>query len=59
VAVHAEEEMVVQLVKRVRMSPSTTALMGIVFLVGGVVWASLAPSTPRETSNLVGAFWIG
>jgi len=36
VAVHAEEETVVQLVKRVRMSPSTAALVGVVFLVGGV-----------------------
>jgi uncharacterized membrane protein len=36
VAINVEEETVVQLVKRVRMSPSIAAPMGVVFLVGGV-----------------------
>jgi hypothetical protein len=35
VAVHGEEETVVQLLKRVRMPSSTAAPVGVVFLVGG------------------------
>jgi hypothetical protein len=35
VAVHDEEETVVQLMKRVRMTPSTAAPVGVIVLVGG------------------------
>jgi hypothetical protein len=35
VLVHSEEGMVVQLVKRVRMLPSTTTPVGVAILIGG------------------------
>jgi hypothetical protein len=52
VVVHNEEETVFQLVKWVRMPPSMAAAVSVVFLVGGVVGASLAPWTLRENSVL-------
>jgi hypothetical protein len=51
VAVHGEEETVVQLVKRVRMPPSAVVFVGVVFVIGGDGGASLAPFVPGETSH--------
>jgi hypothetical protein len=50
-ALHGEEETVIQLLKRVRMQPSTTAHVGVVFLVGGDGGASLVPLFPGESSD--------
>jgi hypothetical protein len=43
VAVHGEEETVVQLMKQVRMLPSTTTPVSDVVLIGGDGGLSLAP----------------